>query len=52
MNGCRVQYDFTLCSGGLMVCLVVLLCFGFLCIFIRNYVRLHLTNEYFYHWRI
>ena len=37
---CALQFDFTMCSGGLLVCLVVLMCFGFLCIFIRNYVRI------------
>lgn len=32
----QTKYDFTSCYGVLFVCLIVLIVFGFLCIFIRN----------------
>ncbi|XP_041726369.1 protein lifeguard 1 [Coregonus clupeaformis] len=32
----QTKYDFTSCHGVLLVCLIVLVLFGFLCIFIRN----------------
>eukprot|EP00066_Takifugu_rubripes_P014751 XP_011604017.1 PREDICTED: protein lifeguard 1-like isoform X3 [Takifugu rubripes] len=38
----QTKYDFTSCSGVLFVCLMVLLIFGLLCIFIRNRI-LHIV---------
>ena len=32
------QWDFTMCSGGLLVLLIILMCFGLLCAFIQNEV--------------
>uniref|UniRef100_A0A672IZM0 Glutamate receptor, ionotropic, N-methyl D-aspartate-associated protein 1b (glutamate binding) n=1 Tax=Salarias fasciatus TaxID=181472 RepID=A0A672IZM0_SALFA len=38
----QTKYDFTSCHGVLFVCLMVLIVFGFLCIFIRNQI-LHIV---------
>lgn len=38
----QTKYDFTSCSGVLFVCLMVLIIFGLLCIFIRNRI-LHIV---------
>lgn len=38
----QTKYDFTSCSGVLFVCLMVLIIFGLLCIFIRNQI-LHIV---------
>lgn len=38
----QTKYDFTSCYGVLFVCLIVLIVFGFLCIFIRDKI-LHIV---------
>ena len=48
-----LQYDFTMCSGGLLVLLLVLLAFGFIAIFVHNQVRKRFNvrwNLFFYIW--
>jgi FtsH-binding integral membrane protein len=34
----QTKWDFTMCSGGLFVFLIILLCFGFLCAIIQNHI--------------
>ncbi len=39
-----LQYDFTMCSGGLLVLLLVLMAFGFIAIFVHDKVSAAITQ--------